>query len=263
MNLKEAIKLAKIDLSKRKQAEQLVYDYFAIVDPTGKNTARYREMFASMSDKKFEEFMWAMFNDFNMNYVFDIEDYKVTHTIESAEKALKFLGVPIEETIVMPWLNMDQDNPAISKYPMITGYDIELRMQQTNHKKNSTSTKISERSATTGQVVGHDKNARSSDQENNALIAIGAVNIARELNGFRADGLGRKAKAYGEITRSGSCSLEDVEADFGVEDRTTLNTIDVLFTSMGIKTDLVSKDYLLRSTVSGKSVSGKDLMSKR
>ncbi len=50
--------MAKIDIKKRNQAEQLVYDYFAIVDPSGKNTQKYRELFASMSDSKFEEFMW-------------------------------------------------------------------------------------------------------------------------------------------------------------------------------------------------------------
>lgn len=250
--------MAKIDIKKRKQAEQLVYDYFAIVDPSGKNTQKYRELFASMSDNKFEEFMWAMWNDFNNNYIFDIEDYKVAHSIESGEKALKFLGVPVEEYVVMPWLNMDLENPAITKYKMIVGYDIELRMQQTNHKKNSTSTSIGERSATTGQVVGNDKNARNSDQENSALITIGATEIAKELNGFRADGLGRKSRAYGDISRTGSVSLKDVEEGFGVEDRTTLNTVDVFFNCMMLRTDLVSPDYLFRSTVSGKSNSTKE-----
>ena len=32
--------IPKIDMSKRKQAEKLVYDYFDIADPSGRNTAR-------------------------------------------------------------------------------------------------------------------------------------------------------------------------------------------------------------------------------
>ena len=62
----------------------------------------------------------------------------------------------------------------VTKEKCLTGYYIDKRMEQMNNKKNSTSTHIDERSATTGQVVGHDKNGRSSDQENIALTVIGA-----------------------------------------------------------------------------------------
>lgn len=237
-----------INIAKRKEAEQLLYDYMMIVDPSGKNTARYKEMFATMSDTKFKQFMEQMFDDFTMNYILEIEDYERGYSIESAEKALKFLGVPSEEYLVMPYDNMDVDNPTVTKYKVVVGYDIELRMQQTNHKKNSATIHIAERSATTGQVVGDDKNGRSSDQENMALIVYGANKIAAELNGFRADGMGRKNEAYSDIARTGVCSLDKVEQNHGIEDRFALNTIDVFYTCMGIKTDLISPDYLLVST---------------
>ena len=63
-----------INLKKRKEAEKLVYDYFMIVDPSGKNSKKYKDFFATMSDAKFKEFMEQMFDDFNMNYILDIED---------------------------------------------------------------------------------------------------------------------------------------------------------------------------------------------
>lgn len=238
----------KINLAKRAEAEKLVYDYMDIVDPSGKNTKMYKDFFSTMSDAKFEKFMKQMFDDFSMNYILDVEDYERGVTIESAEKALKFLGVPVTEYLIMPHLNMDTTRPIVGKQKVVVGYDIEIRMQQTNHKKNSTSIHIAERSATTGQVVGNDKNGRSSDQENMALVVLGADKILAELNGFRADGLGRKNEAYADIARTGVCSVDKVEANHGVEDRTALNTMDVFYTGMGIKTDLVTPDLLLVST---------------
>lgn len=238
-----------IDIKKRKEAEQLVYDFMSIADPSGANTKKYKALFSSMSDTKFKTFMNEMWDDFSMNYILDTQDYKRGMSITTAEKLLKFLGVPSEEYLIMPHLSMDTEHPIVTKYKVVVGYDIELRMQQTNHKKNSTSISISERSATTGQVVGDDKNGRSSDQENIALVVLGADKILEEFNGFRADGLGRKAEAYADIARTGTCSVDKVEENHGIDDRTALNTLDVYFTGMGLKTDLVSNSYLLGSTM--------------
>ena len=127
-------------------------------------------------------------------------------------------------------------------------YIIYKRLQQTTQKKNSTSTHISDRSATTGQVIGDDKNGRSSDVENSSLITQGAINSAREFNGFRADGLNRKNKAYSDATLKGSISLEEVESQYGVGDRTVLNTVDMLYLGMGIKTDLIDESLILSKT---------------
>jgi hypothetical protein len=237
-----------IDISKRAQAEKVLYDFMDKADPTGANTTKYKKMFATMSDARFKQFMNQMFDDFNMNYILEIQDYKRHIDIELAEKALAVIGVPADEHLVMPYLNMDVNHPIVTKYKVVTGYIIDMRLQQTNHKKNSTSIHIAERSATTGQVVGNDKNGRSSDQENIALTVLGADKIAAELNGFRADGLARKNEAYADIAKTGVCSLDKVEANHGIEDRTALNTLDVFYTSLGIKTDLVSPDYIFVST---------------
>lgn len=240
--------IPKIDMSKRKQAEKLVYDYFDIADPSGRNTARYKKMFSEMSDAKFKQFMTQMFEDDNMNYILDIEDYKSDISVESAERCLNFLGVPVAEYIIMPHMNMDLVNPTVTKYRMITGYIIDIRMVQTNHKKNSTSIHISQRSAVTGQVVGDDKNGRSTDQENIALVTYGATNILKELNGFRSDGMGRKNEAYADISNTGVCSVEKVERNHGLEDRTALNVLDMYYTCMCLKTDLITPGYIFLQT---------------
>lgn len=242
------MKLAKIDISKRKQAEKLVYDVMDKLDPTGANTTRYKKMFSKMTNGEFESLMKSMWEDDTKNFVLDIVDFERTLTLTQVENAAKVLGIPLEEYVMLPHLNMDKDNPIVTKVPLITMYIIFKRLQQTTQKKNSTSTHIGQRSAVTGQVSGDDKNGRSSDVENTGLIVYGATNCAREFNGFRADGIQRGNYAYSQIATTGTVSLEDVEKTAGIADRTMLNTIDVLYLGMGIKTDLVDESLILTKT---------------
>lgn len=243
------IKLAPIKKGTRKKAEKMVYDVMNKLDPSGVNTKKYKEMFANMTDTDFNKFMISMWEDDSMNFVLDIVDHERELTIDMVQDAANVLGIPLEEYVIMPFINMDRDNPVVSKCKYITMYIIDKRMQQMTQKKNSTSIHINSRSATTGQVDGDDKNGRSSDVENAALITIGAVNSARELNGFRADGLQRKNKAYSDITTNGYVSLEEVEASAGIGDRTVLNTIDTFYLGMGIKTDLIDDSLILNKTI--------------
>lgn len=239
--------MAKMDISKRPKAEKLIYDVFSILDPTGTNTKRYREIFSNMSDTEFIKLMTNMIEDDTLNFVLDVVDFERDVDLVKAKKAADLLGVPLEEYCIMPFVNGNKDNPTITKEKVFVGYIIEKRLQQTTQKKNGISINISDRSPTTGQVVNHDKNGRSSDQENMALFATGAINAATEFNGFRADGMQRKNQAYSSITQKGYCTLEELDA--GIEDRTILNTIDVLYTGMSIKTDLVNNDYMLIDTM--------------
>ncbi len=239
----------KINIKNRKKAEDLVYKVMDKLDPSGTNTNRYKKLFSTMSDTKFENFMRCMFDDDNIDFTLEIKEFERELTIEQIEDAAKVLNIPLEEYVILPHVTKSQEEPMVTKEKCIVGYHIEKRMEQTNSKKNTTSTHISERSATTGQVVGHDKNGRSSDQENIALRVIGATNTLREMNGFRADGLQRKNFAYAQIARTGSCSLEEIEEQAGIEDRLALETVDTYYMTAGLSTDLITPNDLLISTV--------------
>lgn len=241
--------MAKINISKRKQAEKVLYDVMDKLDPTGTNTKWYRSIFAAMSDKKFSDFMMDMFNDFNLNFILQIEDFKREVDLEKCEAAAKVIGIPLEEYLIMPFDNMNLTEATLSKSPCVVGYNNEGRPQQTNNKKNSTSIHNTQRSAITNQVTGDDKNGRSSDMENIALTLLGADKILQELNGFRADGIKRNNFAVSQIANTGQCDLDEIEQAGGIEDRSTLNAVDMMFLGMHIKTNLVSKDYI---SISGK-----------
>lgn len=234
----------KININKRKEAENLLYKVMDELDPSGANTKAYKDMFSTMSDAKFIKFVSSMFEDETINFTMNMIDFEREMHIEYAEKAAKVLGIPLEERLILPHLNMDVENPIVTKTPCIVGWHIDKRMQQTNTKKNSTSIHVSERSATTGQVTGHDKNGRNTDNENAALMVLGAENIAKEFNGFRADGLKRKNAAYASIMNKGYVSLDEVEKEAGIEDRIALQTVDVMYKGMHIQTDLITPDLM-------------------
>ncbi len=233
--------------SKRIKMESLIYDVFSALDPTNANTDKYKAMFKKMSDAEFENFFKRLFKDEDSYLILEVVDYERDVTIEGIEKAAKILGVPLFEKIAMPSLNGDKNNPIVTKQPAPVGYLHIKRMQQVLSKKNSMSTDSDERSALTGQVIGHDKNARGSDVENFSLVTLGADNALKEFLGPRADDPVMKAQMMSEISKKGYVSLSELTSD--VKNKTTLNTVDVFMTSMGIKTDLVTKGLALNKTL--------------
>jgi hypothetical protein len=124
------------------------------------------------------------------------------------------------------------------------------RMQQMLFKKNSQSTDISMRSSTSGQVTGADKNTRESDNENYSLVSLGVDSCMREFLGPRADDMVAKSEMYSAIASKGYVSLNDLTNN--VDNKTTLNTLDVYFIGCGLKSDLITKGPLLRKTLNAK-----------
>jgi len=232
--------------AKMTKMKNLIYTVFDALDPSGENSDKYRNIFDKMNESQFDTFCKKFFKNENDYLILDIVDYERDLTMDAIEKAAKILGVPLFERVIIPFANMDKNSPEVTKYEVPVGYANIKRMQQLLSKKNTTSTEISERSALTGQVTGHDKNARSSDVENFALVTMNAEYALRELMGPRADDQVMKAEMYSAIAEKGYVSIEELTNK--VENKTTLNTIDVFMIGMGIKTDLVTKDlHVLKS----------------
>lgn len=236
-----------ITKAKRKSMEDLVYSVFDALDPTGVNTNKYKEFFSGMNDTQFDTFFKAFFKDENQYLTLDTVDYENAIKLEYVEKAANILGVPLFEKVAMPYVNNDKDNPVITKHECPVGYIHIKRMQQILSKKNTTSTDISTRSAVTGQVVGKDKNARDSDQENFALVTLGATDTLRELMGPRSDDMVMKNEMYNAIAKKGYVSINELTNK--VENKTTLNTVDAYLIGMGIKSDLVTDGLVLNKTL--------------
>ena len=229
-----------MDKNKRKKIEKLVYDVFTALDPSGANTARYQDLLGKMKDNEFDKFIKELLSNENNYLILDMADYERDLTMDNVEAAAKVLNIPLYEHIVMPHVNGDKEHPVVSKYPVPVMYLHMKRMQQMVNKKNSTSIESSKRNMLTGQVTGEDKNSRSSDMENLNLVAINADNTLRELLGPRADDNVMKNEMLQQIALTGNVTLSNMTND--LENKTALNTLNVFFTGMGFRTDLITKD---------------------
>jgi hypothetical protein len=230
-------------VSNRKEIEKLIYDTFDAIDPSGKNTAKYRSRYSEMSDSEFEKHMKQFLESETENFILDIVEFEHGVDMDMCEAGAKVLGIPLMEYVYLPHLTMDKSNVIVSKERCLVGYLNIKRTQQLVHKKNGLSTENEKRNARTGQVTHDDKNARDSDIEATMLTSLGAHNIIQELHGPRSDDRVMRSQMLESIALNGYVQLEDLE-NLSVN-KTTLNTINVYLLSMGIKSSLVSPDYLL------------------
>jgi hypothetical protein len=233
--------------SKRTAMENLIYRVFDALDKTKANTKKYKDMFHPMSDAKFKSFFTEFFANPEHFLILDIVDYERDVEIEDIEAAAKILGVPLYEHVALPHLTMNDKEPTVTKYPIPVGYLHLKRPQQTVMKKNGMSLTADQRSAFTGQVTGADKNGRESDLENCMLTSLGMKYSLKELNGPRADDTVMKREMLQSINERGYVKLEDLTDN--VENKVTLNTVNVYFYGMGLHTDLVSRSLILPYTI--------------
>lgn len=236
----------------RKEMEQMAYDVFDAMDPTGANTKMYKELFSGMDDKAFESFAVEMFNDKNMFLCLEMETYKNEPTMDTIEKAAKVLDIELYEYVCYPHMSSDPDKPFVTRIPVPTGFIHIKRLQQMKRKKNTTSTRTDQRDAKTGQVTGHDKNARSSDAENFAMMTYNANEAVKEFMSFRADDMVMKAEAYADIYKNGFVDMNKLTND--VSNKKTLNTLDIYLTCMGLRSDLISPGYVLKDTMDDRDI---------
>lgn len=227
----------------RAQIEKLIYDTFDALDPTEKNTIKYREMFKRMDDKQFESYMKKFLNNDNDNFALDITEYENDIKMEYCEKAAKVLGIPLMEYVFMPHLSMDKSHVISTKEKCLVGYFNVKRTQQFLTKKNGISVSNEKKSVLTGQVVDKDKNARDSDIEAFMLVALGADKILQELHGPRSDDHVMKREMAQSIATKGYVVLDDL-TNLSTN-KITLTTVSTYLLGMGLKSDLISPTYIL------------------
>lgn len=160
-----------MDKALRKSLESKIYNTFNRLDPTGANTDYYKARFEKMSDKEFEAFMTDLAENEDHYLILTTVNFENECKLEYIEDAANYLGVPLYEKVVMPNYSPDPNNPIITKYEVPVIYLPVKRVQQMANKKNGTSIEISQRDKF-NQVIGHDKNGRSSDRHVSLYTAM-------------------------------------------------------------------------------------------
>lgn len=233
-------------VTNRAYIEKLIYDTFDAIDPSGVNTNKYRNIFSTMNDQEFEKYMKNFLKDDNENFILDIVEFEHDLKMDNCEKAAKVLGIPLMEYVYMPHLTMDKKNVVVSKEKCLVGYINIKRTQQLVQKKNGLSISNTRVSATTGQVVDKDKNARDSDIEASLLVSLGADKILQELHGPRSDDPIMKREMNQSIATKGYVMLDELTNL--PTNKITLNTLNTYLISMGLMSDLVTDTYILPKT---------------
>lgn len=230
-------------VANRAYIEKMIYDVMDKLDPSGRNTNKYKGMLEHLNDKEFESWMKKFLASDDEQFIIDIIEYDNDLTLENCENAAKVIGVPITERVFMPHLTMDKKNVIVSKEKCIVGYINPKRTQQLLYKKNGLAVSNERTSHLTGQVIGDDEHGRNSDIEAAMLISIGGEKILQEFHGPRADDAVMRREIAQKISEQGYVALEDLHND--PRNKTTLNTVGVYLLSMGLRHTLLGDSYIL------------------
>ena len=250
VELKRSLKVifdsVKNDEEAKKKMTDLIYKFFMAFDKTGTNVKKYKAIFEALSPTAFRKWFKGFFMNEDAYLILDIVDYERSITFEDIERAAKVIKIPLFEYVYLPHVTMD-GKVIRTREEVPVGYIHLKRTQQTVMKKNGLSTSADIRSPLTGQVTGADKNGRESDLENIMMVALGMENCLKELNGPRADDMVAKREMLADIAKQGYVKFSDLTYDVG--NKATLNTVNTYFLGMGLKTDLVTKGNMLKSTL--------------
>lgn len=218
----------------RKAVEDQIIKDLNEISPGCVETKLYREYFASMSDKAFDEFMvrlkegkeWLTLTAENGNY----DAINISRNYKVADK----WGVKFHQRL---WMPEDGDTPAWltpNEY-LILLLPIRIPSQRLT-KKASIPKHQRVINAITGQPTGDSKGASMSMPELRLLMAMGLKHSAVELMKYRGGDVRGYAAMNASLTRTGKARQASLEP-FATGVRST-DTVKAYFTSAHIKTTL-------------------------
>ena len=267
-----------ISRAKRKAVEEKVITTMKLLEPTGKNAEKYKQLFASMSDAQFEAYFKKMASDDNNNFYVEVDLYAEKKvSMDSIQDAAKYLKVPLEEYVYVRHLSPD-GKPIRSKFRVPVMYVHLKRMQQILSKKNRSNIdimKAGSRSKLTGSLNEREKTGRLTDADTLALLAatnnakddfssaLSNINkylgedddnyILKEILGARADNKNQKFQAQAEISALGTVTLSSENYKPSViHQGQALNTLDVFLVGAGLKSNLITGGLTMRQGLNNK-----------
>ena len=229
---------------KRRRIEALIDTTLNLMDPTGINARKYKDMFQVMSDDEFKAWIEKFFADEKSNIRLDIEEFgdgSRTLKFENVERAADALGIKLFEYVYMPHVSSNPNRPVRTKQPVLVGYLNIKRPQQLVTKKTGFAYSDTNRDELTGAAKGDSKAGTSTGIENELLAGVGGDIILSEIVGARGDNAVEYDNMLESIAETGSVKLEDIKTN--AYDKPTLLQTDLYFMAMGLKTDIISESY--------------------
>lgn len=229
----------------RKQVEILTYKVFDELDPTGKNTSYYKELFGSMDDSQFKRFIARP-----LCFRFHARPFEIEPSMDQISKGCEILGITLLDKVCMPYIYKNADGVPVNSMECLTGPLPIKKMKQFVTKKNAMSVDISQRDMKTGLLVSFDKNGKTSDREMEALALMGLDNIMKELSTYRADSMIGKGNMHLNLSIDGQVSLEDIPIDHG--DSLSKNFLNAYLLGAYVNSNIINEGYYLPKTIKDK-----------
>lgn len=234
----------------RREIEQDFYDFLDACDPSGRNTERLKQLFVSMDDKRFFQYIDQFFDNPKANIQVGYLPYDNPVSIEFINKLAKAEGIPLYETIYKPYVTGDTDDPPASIHPVLV-LDVPIkRLKQMINTKNHATISASKRDPRTNQVTGDDRVGRVTDVESYSMIVQELYACAQESFGPMADDEAAAYTMMRKIQQDGEFELADLPND--PLNKKTMNTIQYYMWGSCLVTNMLEKTgYVMPITARG------------
>lgn len=194
-------------IKNRKKTEEFILKWVKEITRTEFNVTLYKNLFASMSDKKFEQFMVDLRDNGNILNLIVPHDAKATDvTTENNIKVGKALGHDFFQYLIYKGVNGEPDRKSLHKFFVyLTPF---RRTKQTSDKGVSVAENDKKINLLTGQVTGSSQSSKISFPELQILNGMGMSKSITELTRARGgdEGEARVMKQsllkYGKVSRT-------------------------------------------------------------
>ncbi len=233
----------------REQAEELIYKIFDTVDKTHTNSDYYKQLFANMSDKDFEEFCKR-----RLPFRFHTKAFNVEPKMYDIIDAFKVLNKPLMEKVKLPYVYINSKGEPIETAECMVLYIHLKRMKQMLTKKNHTSIHNDDRNTKTGLLGGHDKGGKETDREFESLATMGLDYTMDEFARSRADAMDAKSQMSAAILSKGY--VEDKDIFLAKNDSIAKNLLNSYLIGAHIHSNLIDINYMTPLTAANKNNRG-------
>lgn len=195
----------------RSKAENTLISYLTkmLGSSDNENIKLYKELFKSMSDKDFDEFMRKLKNkEITLSIIVPTgEKYGIS--VENNIKVAKELGYDFFQRLKV---GPTKDLPGYTSPEKYLVVSLPVRrVSQTITKKLSVPQHNKSISAITGQVTNDSRNTTLTFPEINVLSGYGCFNILKELLKVRGGDLGNMTALERSLQQTGGAKLENID----------------------------------------------------
>ena len=229
----------------RQEAEELIYKVFDTIDITHINSDYYKKLFASMSDKDFEDFCKR-----RLPFRFHMKSFDIEPKMYNIVEGFKVLKKPLLERVKLPYVYINSKGEPIETEECLVIYIHLKRMKQMLTKKNHTSIHNDNRNTKTGLLNAEDKGGKETDREFESLATMGLNYTMDEFARPKADAMEAKAQMSSAILSKGFVSDSDI--NIARNDSIAKNLFNAYLIGAHLHSNLVDTDYMTPLTMQNK-----------